>query len=351
MKVLSVDNNSDNLVHDMLEEVCEVMDATSGAEAIKLAKEEHPDLILLDVQMPEMNGFETLEVLIADEQTKDIPVIFLSARYRDPDRIAKGLELGAFDYLTKPVDEEILIAKVRVVQRIKHAEDEIIKHQAALEKANLRLEKADRMKSDFLAMMSHEIRTPLNAILGFADLMAQSEIDETQHEHLQIINRSGKNLLDLINNILDYSKIESHGIELESTPFNLEHTVLEALELVLVKANEKKIELKFNIEDPSNGFYLGDPHRLRQVLLNLVNNAIKFTGQGEVQVNIESKETADNLWTVAFAVKDTGIGIPKENFDRLFIPFSQVDTSTTRRFGGYRPGPRDLQTPHRDNGR
>ena len=208
MKVLSVDDNSDNLalVHDMLEEVCEVMDATSGAEAIKLAKEEQPDLILLDVQMPEMNGFETLEVLLEDEQTKDIPVIFISARYRDPDRIAKGLELGAFDYLTKPVDEEILIAKVRVVERIKHAEDEIIKHQAALEKANLRLEKADRMKSDFLAMMSHEIRTPLNAILGFADLMAQSEIDETQQEHLQIINRSGKNLLDLINNILDYSK-------------------------------------------------------------------------------------------------------------------------------------------------
>ncbi len=336
MKILSVDDNQDNLdlIRDILEGDYEVIDAVNGTECLKMARDEHPDLILLDVQMPDLDGYGVIQVLRDDAETKNIPVIFLSARYRDPDRVVKGLELGAFDYLTKPVDDEILVAKVHVVERIKRAEDEITKQRADLEEANAKLEKADRTKSDFLAMMSHEIRTPLNAILGFADLLAQTDLKDSQHEQVQIINRSGKNLLELINNILDYSKIESQSIELEKTDFSLEHVVLEALELELVKANEKKIELNFEIDDESGGLFVGDPYRLRQIILNLVNNAVKFTDAGEVHLDVKTSKQEGDRWEIHFKIADTGIGIPGENLKRLFNPFTQVDSSTTRRFGG-----------------
>jgi len=218
---------------------------------------------------------------------------------------------------------------------------------AALEKRDRDLsaakdaaDRANRAKGEFLALMSHEIRTPMNAILGFADLLQRSELTEEQMEHLGIINRSGKGLLELINTLLDFSKIESQAIELESAPFKLEQTAMEALEMVLLKAQRKGVALDYQRTGDGTERFEGDPYRLRQILLNLLNNAVKFTDHGSVVLKVHVAPPASPTAAsppahrITFAVEDTGIGISPQQRERLFKPFSQGDSSTTRKFGG-----------------
>lgn len=204
----------------------------------------------------------------------------------------------------------------------------------ALKEAKRLADAANSAKSEFLAMMSHEIRTPMNAILGFADLLAQTQLTEDQDDYLKIISRSGKDLLELINNILDFSKLESAPVELEETSFRIETTVMEVLEIMLMKAREKEVELTYEIEDSTEGVYLGDPLRFRQILLNLVSNAVKFTLEGSVRVLLNSEPIDRDRYRIMVSVKDTGIGIPQNRLDDLFKAFTQVDSSTTREFGG-----------------
>ncbi len=206
--------------------------------------------------------------------------------------------------------------------------------ERALKLAKMAADKANTAKGEFLAMMSHEIRTPMNAIIGFSDLLDQSDMQSDQREYVKIIKRSGNALLELINNVLDYSKIESRGVEIQVMPFNLENTVIEALELILVKAREKEIGLNFNIDDNSGGEFLGDSYRIRQIIINLVNNAVKFTDRGKVGVAIKTKSLESDKWEIHFAIQDTGIGISPEEAALLFKPFSQVDSTTTRKYGG-----------------
>lgn len=207
-------------------------------------------------------------------------------------------------------------------------------YEESLKQARISADTANQAKGEFLAMMSHEIRTPMNAIIGFADILSRTNMDTSQAEYLRIIRSSGNGLLELINNILDYSKIESQHIELESAPFNFENTMIEVLEMVLIKARDKGIVLDYKYHDTSGGNFVGDPFRLRQIILNLVNNAVKFTKEGSVVVAVKTDQLDDSRWRVQVDVKDTGIGIPPEKLDRLFKAFSQVDSSTTRRFGG-----------------
>ena len=230
-------------------------------------------------------------------------------------------------------DVRLVVEHQNITER-KRAEEFLRATNAALTDANLLAQAATRAKSQFLATMSHEIRTPLNAIIGMTGLLLDTSLDAEQRESFETIRTSGEVLLALINDILDYSKIEADQTESEKQPFDLVRCIEESLDLVKPNAAEKSIGTACRVEGELPRCFVGDVARLRQILVNLLNNAVKFTEKGKVDIFVSGERLDDDRYQLHFAVRDTGLGIPANCWERLFHSFSQVDASTSRRFGG-----------------
>jgi len=222
----------------------------------------------------------------------------------------------------------------KLLRHREELEAEVARRTIELVHARDAAESASREKSQFLAKMSHEIRTPMNGILGMADILLQGGLPGEQRRSVEIVRRSGESLLEIINDILDFSRIEAGRMELDETPFDLGGIVEEVMELLAERAHSKGIEVASQVDTELPSAFRGDPGRLRQILVNLVGNAVKFTERGEVVVRASLDSRDDDAVTVRFSVRDTGIGIPREALEKIFYSFTQADGSTTRKFGG-----------------
>lgn len=233
-----------------------------------------------------------------------------------------------------PIGGDLIYAVARDVTARKQADDALEHARIDAERARESAEKANEAKSEFLANMSHEIRTPMNAVIGLTELVLESDLNPTQRDYLATVLKSGESLLCIINEILDFSKIEAGKVTLETVPFHLREQIDDTMKSLAVRAPEKGLEIAWQVNNDVPDALIGDPARIRQVLVNLVGNAIKFTSEGEVALEIRCLERHQNDVTLQFEIKDTGIGIPKQKLDKIFSEFEQVDTSTTREYGG-----------------
>jgi len=339
-RILIVDDNRNNLytlnaVLGRLQDT-EIIDAASGEEALLQTLQQEIDLILLDIQMPGMDGFETARHLQMTERTRKIPVVFLTAVFKSEEFIKHGYEVGAVDYFTKPLDEHLLLSRVRLYRnlflrerKLNEAIELLSQKEMAMVSALNQAEAANRAKSLFLSNMSHELRTPLTAVIGLSNLMARSvNLSEHEKRNLEIINRSGNHLMSLINDVLEMSKIEAGRVEILPAATDVAALAHEVVDLLRARAELEGLTLTHEMDGLPDVVQV-DAGKLRQVLVNLVGNAIKFTFQGGVTLRICGCSVGPRAVQLKIEVQDTGIGIAREDLQRIFEPFAQMVTHAT----------------------
>jgi len=386
-QILIVDDNKNNLftLRTLINEHIEanIIEADSGQGALDILLVKPVDLIILDVQMPEMDGFETAKLIRSFKKTRHIPIVFLTAAYKSAEFQQKGFAAGAADYLTKPIDAPQLISRINTYLRFieqdrrHHAEleqkvqertaellamrnkleERVNERTAELNEINLQLkeeieirkktelafkkakevaEQANLAKSQFLANMSHELRTPLNAIIGYSEILFEEAKDQENSDYtndLLKIMQAARHLLAMINDVLDLSKIEAGKMQIHTETFDLAEIVSEITNTISPLTTKNKNVLQV-IWQGREGLVHSDVTKIRQILINLLGNASKFTDQGIIQLRVGIEEDNKGISWVRFQVKDSGIGISPEQQAKLFQPFIQADASTTRKYGG-----------------
>ena len=353
-----------------------------GMKALAFFEKEIPDLVISDVVMPEMDGYELCKKIKNQDRFKETPFMLLTS-LSDPTDVIRGLECGADNFVTKPYKDDFLISRIKSIlinqelrktvspgwgleiyfggekhvitsdriqivdllfssfenavqknQELENAVRELKAAQQELALAKESAEKANRAKSLFLANMSHDIRTPMNGIIGMTDLCLETDLTGEQGEYLSMVKSSADSLLSLLNDILDFSKMEGDMLQLEMIDFNLTDNLENMVKNLAFLAHKKGIELAVRIAKETPVALKGDPGRLRQIVVNLAGNAIKFTDKGEVVVIVDVDSETENKVCLHFQVKDTGIGIPEEQQGGIFGAFAQADETTTRKYGG-----------------
>jgi len=344
-KIIVVDDNPENLsvLKNTMKDIYTVYPCPSALIMFDLLTHVMPELILLDVEMPEMNGYEAAKKLKSDDKLKEIPVIFLTSM-TDAQSELEGLGIGAVDYIRKPFVAQLLLQRVKLhlsivdqrnqIQNLLDLKTEEVKMR---EKAEHEAEDASRAKGDFLSHMSHEIRSPLNAVIGMINIANEEKTLEGVKVYLEKAGNAAKHVLGVINDILDMSKIEANKLELSFAEFDFGKMMTNITDVTGIRAQEKNIKITVKMNPNIPQFVISDELRLSQVITNLMTNAIKFTpDNGTVTLNAEKTEEsmADNEITLRIEVADSGIGISPEQQAKLFTAYNQADRTIAKQFGG-----------------
>jgi len=344
INIIIVDDSLSNLT--ILKEVLErpgvnIISSNAPTEVLDICIKEEISIALIDVKMPDMSGFQLLNQLKGNPLTENVVVILMTGYSMSTDEVFLGLSSGAVDYLFKPLDLHITNAKVNSLLTLINYQRDIQQKNKELEDFQLNLyqaveeaKKGKAIKENFLANMSHEIRTPLNAIVGITNLLKGSELNDMQQKMLQLMDFSSTALLGIVNDVLESFQIDAGKVTLN--PVNTDIAGLFAIvgDTMQPLAIEKGLMLTYDITGPVPHSLVVDPLRLKQILMNLINNAIKFTSSGKIEVILDPVTITPTHAELAFTVKDTGLGIPEEAINQIFERFEQVEDKTWQKFGG-----------------
>ncbi len=329
-RVLIVDDDKQNLVSlsaALSHLNVEIKTSTKAREAIYLINSHSFALLIFDVQMPEMDGYQLAEIIQSGYRNAKTPIIFISGVFYDEFSIFKGYRKGAVDYLTKPINIEIFQSKVRVFLELNLVHQEIeIERSKTIEALN--------EKNLAMGVISHEIRNPLGVIINVINLLEDNNMDEDSKIYFKILSSASKHMSNLLNDLVDFSKIESGLVLLENTTFNLHDEVQLLLQSFHINQiiDNNTFSLEFDQQIPQ--ILRGDITRYKQILYNLLGNANKFTSNGQITIKISQTQRIDNKVSLLTQITDNGIGMTEDELKDIFKPFSQSNQTITRKYGG-----------------